>query len=165
MQTGRHLQSKSTTITVCQHFPCPFPIVLTAMSRSVVDATRFTATSPHAYAKPSPIRQSPYASTSSSTRQPTDPQQPSPSGSHPGNSPPPPPRETPHEKVARLRAQRIAARDAQLSVWERIVVRGRAVADRAHNFTVISLLGLTGTALLLYIPMINQYLRPSEVPA
>lgn len=122
------------------------------MSRSAADATRFTATSPHAYSKPTPIRSTPNTfSASSATRSRFQSQrQPNPniSGQTPPNSngrpPPPPPSETPQEKVARLRAARFAARDAQISTWDKVVIRGRVWADRAHKFTTLTLVGLTG---------------------
>ncbi|CAD6567606.1 MAG: hypothetical protein ASARMPREDX12_000553 [Alectoria sarmentosa] len=82
------------------------------MSRSAADATRFTATSPHAYAKPTPInRASPstYSASSAPRSNPNarlNPNAPTPpppidpkKGTH-GNAPP---GETPAEKVARLR--------------------------------------------------------------
>ena len=129
------------------------------MSRSAADATRFTATSPHAYSKPSPTRSAPTYGTPSKKSIPR-PQKPPPPGMNP-NVPPPPPNETPQEKVARLRAQRIAARDAQLSTWERIVVRGRVWADRAHKFTALTLIGLTGKYFLLPLQRLCPYPSPA----
>ncbi|MDI1485896.1 MAG: hypothetical protein OHK93_004085 [Ramalina farinacea] len=102
------------------------------MSRSAVDATRFTATSPHAYSKPTPVGSAPASSLS--------PNPPPSSSSKPSS---PPRQETPHEKVARLRAERFAARASSLSRWERIVIRGRVWADRAHKITALSLIGFS----------------------
>lgn len=89
-------------------------------SRSAADATRFTATGPYAHSKSPNFR----GSTIPLTTPPTD--------------------ETPQQKVARLRRTANEARLAQESGWERIIVRGRIWADRAHRVTAISLLGLTG---------------------
>ncbi|KAL6718510.1 hypothetical protein ACLMJK_004602 [Lecanora helva] len=131
------------------------------LSRSAIDATRFTATSPHAYSKPTPSLRSsaPVSSTTStsSTSSPRTPPQfqsanrsPNPNATNNNNAPKlrfrPPQQpegptfqETAAEKVARLRAQRIAEREAQVSRWDKIVVRGRKWADRAHRITVLFL--------------------------
>ena len=117
------------------------------MPRSVVDATRFTATAPHMYSKPSSFR-SPASNTFSPSSNPGSrslPRGPSSSPSQripPYNSPAKP--ETPAEKVARLRAAHVAQRNAQISQWDKIVVRGRIVADAAHRYTALGLIGLTG---------------------
>jgi len=58
---------------------------------------------------------------------------------------PGPPGETPQEKVKRLRAAADRARDAQVSTLDKVLVRGRVWADRAHRFTALSLIGITGT--------------------
>jgi len=86
------------------------------------DPTLFTSTGPYAGAKPSPPRATII---------------PIPRG-------PAPPNETPQEKVARLRE---AARQAKLgkeSTFDKVVARGRVVADFAHRFTTLSLIGFTG---------------------
>ena len=118
-----------------------------AMPRSVVDATRFTATAPHMYSKPSSLR-SPASNTFSPSSNPG-------SRSLPTGPPPPSQRtspydstakpETPAQKVARLRAAHVAQRNAQISQWDKILVRGRIVADAAHRYTALGLIGLTGT--------------------
>lgn len=141
---------------------------LQTMSRSAIDATRFTATSPHAYSKPFAIRSSSAsASSTSSSSHPLPPSFLSPlskknalplqTPSH--NSTPSSPQklvETPAQKVARLRAARFAAKYAEAPLWDRIVIRGRYVADKAHRITVYSLMGLTGMSsfpsLLFFTP-------------
>lgn len=126
----------------------------TTMSRSAIDATRFTATSPHAYSKPFAIRSS-SASASSATSSSSHPLPPSflsplsKKNALPSQKASPNPStqkspETPAQKVARLRAERFAAKYAEAPLWDRIVIRGRYVADKAHRITVYSLMGLTG---------------------
>ena len=109
------------------------------MSRSVADATRFTATSPHAYSKPTCVRSAPASSMSET---------PTPNSSSKTS----PRQETPQEKVARLRAERFAARASSLSRWDRLVLRGRVWADRAHKITALSLIGFSSKALHRYSP-------------
>lgn len=122
------------------------------MSRSAIDATRFTATSPHAYSKPFAIRSSSASASSSHplppsfisplSRKNAPPSQKLPNT--PSSSSPQKSAETPAQKVARLRAARFAAKYAEAPLWDRIVIRGRYVADKAHRITVYSLMGLTG---------------------
>lgn len=124
------------------------------MSRTVADATRFTAASPHAYSRPSSILRSANAtfspssysasgSAASQSRRPPllsnkkTPQQQPPSK--------PPQHETPAQKVARLRALRAAEKLKPLSLWDRTVVRGRRWADVAHRTTAFGLMGFTRT--------------------
>ena len=140
------------------------------MSRSAIDATRFTATSPHAYSKPFAIRSSSAAASSTSSSSHSLPpsflspvskknappsQKPSdtPSSSSPQKS-----AETPAQKVARLRAARFAAKYAEAPLWDRIVIRGRFVADKAHHITVYSLMGLTG------MPSFRLHFSPRFLP-
>ncbi len=111
------------------------------MSRSAADATRFTATSPHAYSKPP-----------STTFTPTSPSSRLPRSSAPPSHTPPNRssipaggEETPREKVARLRQAARAAREAKVSQFDRVVARGRVWADRAHRVTALSLIAATGT--------------------
>ncbi|KAF6231026.1 hypothetical protein HO173_010726 [Letharia columbiana] len=122
------------------------------MSRSAADATRFTATSPHAYARPTPINR-PDPSTHSASGTPR-PNPNAPLNPNPRVPPPPidpkkgaqgsaPPGETAVEKVARLRQARLREREAQITTWDRVVIRGRVWADRAHKTTVVSLLGFS----------------------
>ena len=92
------------------------------MARSASDATRFTATTPYASAKPqgqftpSPVQMGHAA----------------PSG------------ETPQQKIARLRAAASRARTGKESTFDSVVRVGRRWADRAHRLTAYSLIGLTG---------------------
>ncbi|KAL8729054.1 MAG: hypothetical protein Q9166_004971 [cf. Caloplaca sp. 2 TL-2023] len=119
------------------------------MSRTVADATRFTATSPHAYSKPSSILRS-AATTFSPSSFPSQSQarKPPSSAYPPKNAPqqPPPPQqpETPQQKVARIRAFREAQKLNQYTWWDRTVIRGRVWADRAHRITVVFIMGFTG---------------------
>ncbi|KAL8792838.1 MAG: hypothetical protein Q9195_004567 [Heterodermia aff. obscurata] len=119
----------------------------TRLLRSAADATRFTATPPHAYSAPSSIRRaaagtfspssSPYVSAPSSSN--VQPNAADLNPSKPQNirpaAPAPPPRstETPAQKVARLRAARLAEKVAQVSTWDKVVVIGREWADRVHR--------------------------------
>lgn len=86
------------------------------MARSTADATRFTQAGPYASSKASAI----------------------------AFSSPAPPNETPQQKVARLREAARRYKGGQESAWDKIVTRGRGVADFAHRFTALSLIGLTG---------------------
>lgn len=90
--------------------------------RSVADATRFTATGPHAF-----------------TRTPPAPA--------PGPAAAP---ETPQQRVARLRGAAKQAKLAQVSTFDRIVDRGRIWADRAHRVVAIGLIGATGALIQLH---------------
>ena len=91
--------------------------------------TRFTSNTPHASQNPA----------SSFT--------PSSPSSIRGPIPPGPDGETPAQKVERLRAMARAQRvNQQLSGTEKMLDRGRMIADRMHRFTTYSLLGLTGAS-------------------
>ncbi|KAI9744097.1 MAG: hypothetical protein M1818_002249 [Claussenomyces sp. TS43310] len=92
------------------------------MPRSATDATRFTSTTPHASVRPPP----------SAGKMPLRQRNPGPAG------------ETPQQKVARLRAAAAKAHDADISTLDRFAIRGRVWADRAHRFTALSLIGITG---------------------
>lgn len=132
----------------------------TRLSRSAVDATRFTATSPHAYSKPTPLRSAASASIpSSASKSNTPPYRfaaPNAAGKRPPQSAPPgAPTETPAEKVARLRAARLREREAQITNWDRVVVKGRSWADRAHKMTVYSLVTFSG--MFPYWPSPNSH--------
>ncbi|KAL9007341.1 MAG: hypothetical protein Q9173_007359, partial [Seirophora scorigena] len=122
------------------------------MSRTVADATRFTATSPHAYSRPSSILRSANATFSPSSysasgsaasqwrKPPPLPNKPPSQQQPPSNAPQ---HETPEQKVARLRALRAAEKLKPLSLWDRTVVRGRRWADVAHRTTALGLMGVT----------------------
>ena len=93
------------------------------MSRSPpADPTLFTSTTPHASSKPSTVKIG---------------------GKAPSN-------ETPQQKVARLREAARKAKQGQESSFDSVVTRGRVWADRAHKFTTLSLIGLTGTYFLFF---------------
>lgn len=94
------------------------------MPRSATDATRFTSTIPHQSKAQLPSKGQP----------PRKPTAPSPKG------------ETPQEKVRRLRAAADRARDAQISTFDKVIIRGRVWADRAHKVVTLSLIAATGTA-------------------
>jgi hypothetical protein len=113
-------------------------LIVVNMPRSATDATRFTSTTPHASAKP------PASALNLPGR----------SNSLPPRTPGPP-GETPQEKVRRLRAAADRARDAQISTLDRLLVRGRVWADRAHRFTALSLIGATGMPLPYSPPYIS----------
>lgn len=126
------------------------------MSRSAADATRFTATGPYVSSKapyrlPDSLKQNKQSipstsqhtseatssiSTSSQTSQTSQnlQNQSSPSG------------ETPRQKVERLRAQARAARLAQSgNAFDRIIERGRRVANSAHKVMIYTLITASGT--------------------
>ncbi|KAK2626817.1 hypothetical protein QTJ16_003992 [Diplocarpon rosae] len=94
------------------------------MQRSATDATRFTSTIPHASGK-SPSKAS-ALSRNLPSRTPG-----------PGTAPA---GETPQEKVKRLRAAANRARDAQITTFDKMILRGRVWADRAHKFVTLSLI-------------------------
>ncbi|CCC09711.1 unnamed protein product [Sordaria macrospora k-hell] len=93
--------------------------------RSVSDATRFTPTTPHASSKSADPRLN--ASKSSPKE---------PKGT---------PRfvETPEQRVARLRAAHLKAKQAQVSRMDRIINGSRRFFDSAHKVTVLGLIGFT----------------------
>ncbi|KAG9516686.1 hypothetical protein KCV07_g6663, partial [Aureobasidium melanogenum] len=91
------------------------------MARSAKDATRFTATTPYASAKPQG--------------------QFTPAPVHMGHAAPS--GETPQQKIARLRAAAARARTGKESNFDAVVRVGRRWADRAHRVTAYSLIGLT----------------------
>ncbi|EEP76783.1 predicted protein [Uncinocarpus reesii 1704] len=109
------------------------------MSRSAADATRFTATAPHAYSKSGSTTASRWSgakvgSTQGGSSQPG-------SGGVPG--------ETPKQKVERLRAEARAARIAKSSSpLDRFIGKGRVWADRLHRITVFSIIAASATSLI-----------------
>ena len=118
------------------------------MSRAVADATRFTATSPHANSNPLPAASRVYPRNGS---------RPLPRASLPQASRSPgPPGETPKEKVAWLRAEWRAKNIPKPPLWDRIVVRGRDIADTAHQWTVLGILGFTGALLPYPLPTVRS---------
>ncbi|OBT65731.1 hypothetical protein VE03_03321 [Pseudogymnoascus sp. 23342-1-I1] len=96
------------------------------MARSPTDATRFTSTTPHATKPFYPASNNPGPSTL------------------PGNGAAAAPAgETPQQKVRRLREAANRAREGRMTTFDRLVVRGRVWADRAHRVTAIGLIGIT----------------------
>lgn len=122
--------------------------------RSAADATRFTATGPYAYSRPN---RSSNITARTTTVDPSFPSPP-PAGdaSHSARSAPPnastidyaatqaPPNETPQQKVARLREAARRAKLEQEPLTEKILRRGRVIADKAHRVTVMGFIGLSG---------------------
>lgn len=94
--------------------------------RSVSDATRFTAATPHASSKLA---------------------EPRPAAAAAGGRAPKPKiitSETPEERVARLRAAHRSAIEARVSKADKIIDRGRRFFDSAHKVAVMGLIGFTG---------------------
>lgn len=137
------------------------------MSRSAADATRFTATGPYANSKPgtspssassagSPSSRLPYKLPSFMTQDKTKPNN-QPKNNHIHNNGPNEEingsgsgrKETARERVDRLRAQTRAARMAQGAGTgvDRMIERGRRVANRAHKTMVYALIATSGKPL------------------
>lgn len=119
---------------------------LSAAPRSVSDATRFTATTPHASSKAAaPPRfaapRSGSGSAGSASAGGSGPGGSGGGGHAPGSIPL---KETPEQKVARLRAAHRRAKEAQISRFDKIVDAGRRVFDSVHRVTVMGLVGFTG---------------------
>ncbi|KAL2843666.1 cytochrome oxidase c assembly-domain-containing protein [Aspergillus pseudoustus] len=114
------------------------------MSRSAADATRFTATGPYASSKPS--ASSPYKLPGFLANSSPNPQN-NASGPSGGR------KETPKEKVERLRAQARATRIKQsTSRADQLIDFGRRFANKAHKgmvYTLITASGICG-ALTVY---------------
>ncbi|KAI3330719.1 hypothetical protein F4824DRAFT_492018 [Ustulina deusta] len=111
--------------------------------RSVADATRFTSSTPHANTKSTPAAgtgrssSSPHASSSSSLPR---------RGGGVGASIP---QETMEERVRRLRAAHLAAKQHNISRMDQVIGGSRRLFDVAHKFTVMGLIGFSGIALLV----------------
>ncbi|KAI1108737.1 hypothetical protein F5Y14DRAFT_61715 [Nemania sp. NC0429] len=154
--------------------------------RTVADATRFTANTPHANAKstpatsarssgspnvsstssssPSSSAPSLSSSSASSSSPPSSPASPSSASSHAiprragasvgvGRGGPGTPihQETMEERVRRLRAAHLAAKQHSVSRMDRVIDNSRRVFDAAHKFTVMGLIGFSGIALLVTV--------------
>lgn len=126
--------------------------------RSVSDATRFTAATPHASSKTS-SRLAPPAPPSSSSPKP--PSSGLPSG---GGGTPPPFVETPDQRVARLRAAHRRAAAASVSKFDRIVDSSRRLFDSAHKIAVMSIITATGTSPFPPVPATTN-IRNQPSPA
>ncbi|KAK4176407.1 cytochrome oxidase c assembly-domain-containing protein [Triangularia setosa] len=123
--------------------------------RSVSDATRFTATTPHADSKSTR-----FSKPLSPTTGPNN----LPSGNPGGN---PIRLETPDEKVARLRAAHQRAKLANISKLEQYLAVGRRLADKGHRLSVMALIGFSGlgivaTAYTFYDMMVLNRKRKAE---
>lgn len=123
------------------------------MSRSAADATRFTATGPHASSKSGSV---PYQLPGFAKTQQRDG-----NAAQPSTQQTQQPAETPKEKVRRLRAQHQAARMAQsASGTDRWIEVGRLVANKAHKGMVYTLIAASGklvfpTTIYMYISGIH----------
>ncbi|KAI2621374.1 hypothetical protein GGS21DRAFT_535854 [Xylaria nigripes] len=112
--------------------------------RSVADATRFTSSTPHANAKstqPMPNERSKTLNGSAqSPQQPTIPRSGGPIA-----------QETLEERVRRLRAAHLAAKQHNISRMDQIIGSSRRFFDLAHQVTVMGLIGFSGIALLVTV--------------
>ncbi|KAI0155210.1 hypothetical protein GGR57DRAFT_464566 [Xylariaceae sp. FL1272] len=114
--------------------------------RSVADATRFTSNTPHAATKSTPPNATP--KTPSQTRPPPRPLR------RPAGAPAAGPnvtQETMEERVRRLRAAHLAAKQHDVSKMDKIIGSSRRFFDAAHKFTVMGLIGFSGLALLVTV--------------
>ncbi|KAK4187413.1 cytochrome oxidase c assembly-domain-containing protein [Podospora australis] len=122
--------------------------------RSVSDATRFTATTPHASSKSAEPRfnlpRKPGAAAATASKIGGGGK-----GGGAGGSPGPKADdiilETPEQKVARLRAAHQRAKLAKVSRLDKFLEVGRKVADSGHRLTVVGLIGLSGIAALVTV--------------
>ncbi|KAI0877359.1 hypothetical protein GGS24DRAFT_447505 [Hypoxylon argillaceum] len=118
--------------------------------RSVADATRFTSSTPHANTKStaggassSSARSPPNVSSSSSQALPRRA-----GGAGVGSMPP---QETMDERVRRLRAAHLAAKQHDVSRMDKVIEGSRRLFDAAHKFTVMGLIAFSGISLLVTI--------------
>ncbi|KAI0423931.1 hypothetical protein F5Y09DRAFT_169288 [Xylaria sp. FL1042] len=126
--------------------------------RSVADATRFTSNTPHANTKSAP---SAPAAASRSSRSPNVSSSPSLPrrgggvgaavgvGASAASSIPH--EETMEERVRRLRAAHLAAKQHTVSRMDQIIGGSRRFFDAAHKFTVMGLIGFSSIALLVTV--------------
>ncbi|KAI1129937.1 hypothetical protein F5Y10DRAFT_237053 [Nemania abortiva] len=123
----------------------------TSSPRSVADATRFTSNTPHANTKSTP------AAGNSGSRSPSSPNASSPralprrGGAGAGAVGSIPPQETMEERVRRLRAAHLAAKQHSVSRMDQVIGGSRRLFDAAHKFTVMGLIGFSGIALLVTV--------------
>ncbi|KAI1827309.1 hypothetical protein F4861DRAFT_493635 [Xylaria intraflava] len=109
----------------------------TSGPRSVADATRFTSCTPHALSKSTQDTARRLSSLNASSQQAT----PGKRGAMP--------QETMDERVRRLRAAHLAAKQHNVSRMDRVIENSRRFFDAAHKFTVMGLIGVSGIALLV----------------
>ncbi|KAH7040826.1 uncharacterized protein B0I36DRAFT_344503 [Microdochium trichocladiopsis] len=107
--------------------------------RTVADATRFTSNTPHANTKSSP------SSTAAASSKPPSSRLPPPG--MPKTAVP----ESLDERVRRLRAAHLAARQAEVSKLDKVINSSRRYFDAAHRFTVVSLIAFSGVALMVTV--------------
>ncbi|KAI0467580.1 hypothetical protein F4859DRAFT_238090 [Xylaria cf. heliscus] len=105
--------------------------------RSVADATRFTSNRPHASTK---------SSSSNAAAQQQQQQQQQQTLSRRTM-----PQETMEERVRRLRAAHLAAKQHSVSRMDQVIGSSRRLFDAAHKFTVMGLIGFSGIALLVTV--------------
>ncbi|KAI0175142.1 hypothetical protein BJ166DRAFT_513798 [Pestalotiopsis sp. NC0098] len=126
--------------------------------RSVADATRFTANTPHASNKARKVgaaaaqqkQQSPSSKPAAISRTaPQPPRRPAPATTigGPGGQRP----ESLDERVRRLRAAHLAARNHEVSKMDKVISSSRRYMDAAHRYTVMGLIGFSGLALLVTV--------------
>ncbi|KAI0446389.1 hypothetical protein F4803DRAFT_504639 [Xylaria telfairii] len=106
--------------------------------RTVADATRFTSNRPHANTKSG--SSSPNASPAAAATQQT--------AALPRRTIP---QETMDERVRRLRAAHLAAKQHHVSRMDQVIGSSRRLFDAAHKFTVMGLIGFSGIALLVTV--------------
>ncbi|KAI0454140.1 hypothetical protein F5B21DRAFT_476762 [Xylaria acuta] len=106
--------------------------------RTVADATRFTSNRPHANTK-SASSPNVAAAQQQQQQQPTLPRRPA------------IPQETMEERVRRLRAAHLAAKQHNVSRMDQVIGNSRRLFDAAHKFTVMGLIGFSGIALLVTV--------------
>ncbi|KAI8628518.1 hypothetical protein F5Y19DRAFT_142680 [Xylariaceae sp. FL1651] len=110
--------------------------------RSVADATRFTSNTPHVNAKSTPnttgkTSSSPNSASRTLLRR--------------GGMGPSTTQETMEERVRRLRAAHLAAKQHNVSKMDQVIGSSRRFFDAAHKFTVMGLIGFSGIALLVTV--------------
>ncbi|KAF2968818.1 hypothetical protein GQX73_g4715 [Xylaria multiplex] len=111
--------------------------------RTVADATRFTSNTPHANTK-SPASRAPSSPNASSSL----PRRGGVGAAGVGGSIP---QETMEERVRRLRAAHLAAKQHSVSRMDQVIGSSRRLFDAAHKFTVMGLIGFSGIALLVTV--------------
>ncbi|GAB1316138.1 Cytochrome oxidase c assembly-domain-containing protein [Madurella fahalii] len=117
---------------------------ISAAPRSVSDATRFTAATPHASSKAAvPRFTAPRSGRGSAPGGGGGG-----SGSGSGGNAGPGIVETPEQRVARLRAAHRRAKEAQVSRFDKVVDAGRRVFDSVHRVTVYGIVLFTGVAVV-----------------
>ncbi|TRX89177.1 hypothetical protein FHL15_009875 [Xylaria flabelliformis] len=121
--------------------------------RSVADATRFTSNRPHANTKSSPniaISAAAAAQQQQQKQQQQKQQQALPRRGGPAAAAIPQ-QETMEERVRRLRAAHLAAKQHSVSRMDKVIGGSRRLFDAAHKFTVMGLIGFSSIALLVTV--------------